>query len=106
MSYCRNDGENSNVFLYQDNSLDRICMGCLLLGDAGPSVLLHTAEQAIDHLKLHREAGHKVPEGAFVTLRKERKTELAEIKRLHNKLLAAGRRYKQKQNKRMKDYQQ
>lgn len=103
MSYCRNDGERSNVYLYQDDSLDRICMGCLLLGDAGPSVLLHSAEQAIDHLNLHREAGHKVPEGAFVTLRKERKVERDAIRKMHKKLLAAGRKYKKKQNKRMKD---
>ena len=102
MSYCRHDGITSDVYLYYDDRVGRLCMGCMLLDDCGASVLCHDAQQAINHLKLHREVGHKVPSRAFTRLREEAKIEKIERDRVLKELKSWSKKVHVKHKTRMK----
>lgn len=64
MSYCK-FGEDSDVYVYDGGTL--ICCGCKIREK------FHTdfRSEMILHLQLHMEKGHKVPDQALDTLRKE-----------------------------------
>lgn len=68
MSYCRFSGE-SDVYLYA--SVGRlVCCSCLL--NTNDDSWLYSPREALEHLKTHRKAGHKVPKWALDRLKRER----------------------------------
>lgn len=97
MSYCRFHS-GCDVYMYSHSGGFIECYACLLapkfitnMGDlatvlgctpetdpemfedleVNESVEIDTRSEALTHLQLHREAGHKVPEYAFEKLRRE-----------------------------------
>ncbi len=80
MSYCRNNGKDSDVYLIPTGDEERSfweCVGCYLaprqiLGGVEVAwTKLDTRQEALDHLLKHRAEGHKVPEHALERLRRE-----------------------------------
>lgn len=70
MSYSR--FIDSDVYMFHHVANGILCMLCRLDYDAdrmGWST--NSRQEAIEHLKEHREAGHVVPDHAFEVLRKE-----------------------------------
>jgi hypothetical protein len=68
MSYCRKNAE-SDVYLYP-SSYSIVCCGCLFLS-AKQDDIFGTEREAIDHLRMHIQAGHKVPQSAIDRLKEE-----------------------------------
>lgn len=68
MSYCRNNGEDSDVYIIgNDAALE--CCGCSLYKYSFQS---RKYSVILAHLEKHRKAGEKVPARAFTRLKKER----------------------------------
>ena len=65
MSYARNNGVDSDVYVYLhcDGFLE--CCGCSILKR---SVHFTKTRDILKHLKVHTAMGHKVPERAFTGL--------------------------------------
>ena len=82
MSYCRDNGEDSDVYMFPTGRDKIVCCICALMPieikveqgqeyeDQG-SMTFDTKQEALQHLQQHRDAGHKVPERAFERLRRE-----------------------------------
>ena len=86
MSYCRKNGEDSDVYVILTREGDGLlrfgweCLGCQLApveesiipGVKIPGcTFLLTRQDMIAHLEEHRASGDKVPERAFERLRRE-----------------------------------
>lgn len=77
MSYCRfSDGD---VYMYPSLSIGKIvCIACRLndkdKGNWYPDTILNNEEEALNHLKEHIYAGHKVPKYATDMLKEKNKT--------------------------------
>ena len=74
MSYCRNNGEDSDVYVVATKMAEMDvpgwwCCGCKM--EKSNQNFFFTREETIKHLLRHREKGDKVPERAFERLRKE-----------------------------------
>ena len=78
MAYARWGWDNSDVYLFgsvtrppPDDVHVIVCCGCLLARDdpddwlMSPSFDFETKAGILDHLQVHREAGHVVPESAI-----------------------------------------
>lgn len=65
MSYCR-FGEDSDVYIFPHFSGPICCCACLRAN--GDDVFVDTAEEATEHLNLHRSHGDRVPDRAFRAL--------------------------------------
>jgi len=63
MAFCR-WGPESDVYMYHGGDA-YYCSNCLLETGDEVCVRLPRAKAAAQHLRLHREAGHKVPPGAI-----------------------------------------
>jgi hypothetical protein len=74
MNYCRlSEGE---VYLYPHVDGYICCSGCRLQEDSFTSVKLYTHEEAIEHVKEHKQAGHTFPCARVLNrLKKERGSE-------------------------------
>lgn len=70
MSYCRNNGEDSEVYVIGTGAALECC-GCRLYKYSFQTRLYNTM---IKHLKYHRKIGDKVPIRAFKRLEEEQKT--------------------------------
>lgn len=66
MSYVR-FSQDSSVYVYLDVSGYLCCCGCALVDDG--SLGLYTTEDMLAHLRAHENAGHAVPERAYMSLR-------------------------------------
>ncbi|KKM64791.1 hypothetical protein LCGC14_1497850 [marine sediment metagenome] len=85
MSYCRNNGKDSDVYLIATGNVNTNengweCCGCprvpredsVFEGITIPgSPFFTTLQETIAHLEEHRRLGDKVPESAFERLRRE-----------------------------------
>lgn len=70
MSYAR-FSKDSNVYVYQ--SADGFeCCGCWMQDDASATTF-DTAAEMVDHLRLHQQVGHLVPQGCIDALLAEGK---------------------------------
>ena len=73
MSYCRfSDGD---VYMYATFDDKIVCCTCRLnqknKWDMHPNTILNSSEEALEHLKEHIKAEHKVPKYAIDRLREE-----------------------------------
>jgi hypothetical protein len=80
VSYCRKNGDDSDVYLIataEDSRGFWSCIGCDL---AAPKFFgycevkfteIDNLQEVLAHLEKHRESGHKVPERALERVRKE-----------------------------------
>jgi len=102
MSYCRMNGEDSDIYLYNDITNGRICMSCPMIGDGEGHVLMPNAKDAIAHCKKHRELGHKVPAYAFTRLREEAKEEAIKQKKWMKEFFAMVKKNDKKKKDRMR----
>lgn len=66
MSYCRNDGVDSDVYVIRHVNGMLVCYCCL------PDNEHERPEEMITHLLNHRSLGHKVPDRALDRLNAER----------------------------------
>lgn len=66
MSYCRNDGVESDVYVIRTFDDRLICYCCLANNEAD------RPEEMITHLLIHRSIGHRVPQRALDRLNAER----------------------------------
>ncbi|MBV9990128.1 MAG: hypothetical protein JOZ72_02460 [Alphaproteobacteria bacterium] len=73
MALCRL-GWGSDVYVYYDVKGGICCCRCPL--SDGASLLLQTEREMIAHLRLHRDAGHEVPEDAIAELEEGRPLEI------------------------------
>lgn len=69
MSYCRPIEGDVYMYLHVGGYVE--CCLCALAQDSATDLEFHTFQGALEHLEKHREAGHKVPEHAFESLRLE-----------------------------------
>ena len=75
MSYCRNNGVDSDVYVIAASNPETgrdcwECVGCTLTEERyGKTV--HTRTKMLTHLAHHRSLGHKVPISALERLRRE-----------------------------------
>ena len=69
MSYCR--FSNADIYLYEDIAGYICCCACLLTESEWVSIELYSPQEALDHVKKHREAGHNVPEYVDERLKRE-----------------------------------
>lgn len=70
MSYCRKNGEDSDVYLFLHVGGWLECCGCNL-DPEHPHYIAFSRIEMIKHLGEHRKQGDKVPERAFDRLRRE-----------------------------------
>jgi hypothetical protein len=80
MSYCRKNGENSDLYVVGTGDAWE-CLGCSLIpkGERNEAVwglitswfICDTRQEMLNHVLAHRAEGHKVPEKAIRRLRKE-----------------------------------
>lgn len=73
MSYCRMNGQDSDVYVIRTMD-DLQCLGCKLDRRSGDNrgIFRTTGEMGmIRHLETHRAAGHRVPDRAFERLYRE-----------------------------------
>lgn len=70
MSYCRNNGEDSDVYVImtRDSITKRIILQCFC---ADPCNTFATRSGMIAHLRAHQDQGLKVPGRAFDRLQRE-----------------------------------
>lgn len=67
MAFCR-WSENSDVYMYYSSD-GYWCSNCLLEPDEDRAfVKLNSSEAAARHLRMHRDAGHKVPPGTIASV--------------------------------------
>ena len=72
MSYCRNNGKDSDVYIVATCSPDDSCIpGWWCCGCKNIEDFFLTREKMIEHLLQHRKDGDKVPESALERLRRE-----------------------------------
>lgn len=69
MAYCRY-GDNSDIYFHESSAGGFECMRCSFA--AGENKKLFGFDEAIAHLKAHREAGDLVPEKALTELFSDR----------------------------------
>lgn len=83
MSYARNNGVDSDVYVYSHYAGFIECCGCSLTeADEWEDVGFFKAEsafEALKHLEQHVSMGDRVPESAFVRIREEHKDLMAKI---------------------------
>lgn len=71
MSYCRKSPGESDVYVYLANG-GFVCFDCSLYWPSYRGPLTHTEpsfQAILQHLQLHIDAGHHVPEAALTKLR-------------------------------------
>ena len=73
MSYCRNNGVDSDVYMYHHVAGWLECCGCSLEEDG--FFMTTSRVEMIAHMADHREHGDKVPDRVFVRLQEEIETE-------------------------------
>ena len=73
MSYCR-VSTDSDVYVFYNTGDFYECCGCRF---GGPSPMLRTATEMLEHLRKHQEAGHKVPQYAIDGLKEDAEEESA-----------------------------
>lgn len=66
MSLVRMGMEGSQLYLYEDNEKRLHCCMCRL---GPPDFSSATGPEMLEHIKKHREAGHRAPEWLEETLR-------------------------------------
>ena len=79
MSYCRNNGKDSDVYVIgtqdEDNKVVWECCGCCQTpipeGGFSSSFICSTRGEMITHLLAHRNLGDKVPQEAIDRLNRE-----------------------------------
>lgn len=69
MSYARL-GNGDDIYFYGDRFVEVWCCGMCKLNKMN-NVELTSFKEAIEHLQMHRAAGHKVPDHAFLRLEAE-----------------------------------
>ncbi len=78
MSYCRNNGKDSDVYVLASRDPKRQkdimwCCGCEMSrdGDKLKGTVCDSKKEMVQHLREHRRQGDMVPERAFERLRLE-----------------------------------
>lgn len=69
MAYARFGSEDSDFYVYEDVRGFLICMRCNL--SAAKETRTASRKEMIEHMRAHVNAGHTVPQSAFVELEKD-----------------------------------
>jgi hypothetical protein len=69
MAYARFRSEGSDLYIYEDVHGYLVCMRCDL--SESKETRTSSRKEMIEHMRAHVNAGHKVPQSAFVELEKD-----------------------------------